>query len=219
MTVFVVATVSSFVDSQRISAFHYEMFHGVSHRPGLKHAHIDYALGDIYDVAMQITRSGPIVPDIFSPSTNLVVSAAVKHKLRSWKNIDFCEIAFRKLVWFEWQIGDFSWYDDPTRTQPPEMFHELPDSPELHRSIGSYYEMILPRLAKLRDRYQPSRQLRVDLGSGCAITSVELDLSPELVLDYPALKALGTIVFRADLFDVVSEHLDRDFYRVVEAAV
>jgi hypothetical protein len=190
------------------------MFHGdeINGPDQSSNAHL---LGDDLSQPLRLIRTGRIVPHVFSPSVTLVVSADVREKLETLPHIDFLPVVFEKLVDYQFRAGDFSYFDlpafrrNPAEANPETLLQRLPDIPELHSQIGSYYEVVVPRLGDIADNYTNLKHFSVKLEH--CIGKVECDLSAEIIYAYPIVWRYANI-FSEEAFALVSPFIDWDYF-------
>lgn len=220
MEAFVIHKRVKLARSNRIRAFHYNLYHGVERRPIGDRGYVQYYLHDQLSERQSIVRSGTRVPDIFAPGLVWIVSEAVRECLRTTTNVDCFAVQFEKIFDMDFREGDFSWYDDPMRKQPPALFDDLPEAPELRWHLGSYYELIIARNHVVGQHFPSSKRLPVDLsdayvGGG----NMEIWGCAELLEEYPMTREDGTHFVRSDIFELLEEYLHPDYFLVKEVRV
>src|SRR4051812_17977665 len=99
-------SLAKFTSSDRIDAFHYDMFHG--REIGEMEPH-DYG-GDL-STPLRLLRNTWRIPDVFQPASNLVVSQAARFELEKLRNIALLRVEFAKLISYPYRAGDFTFYD------------------------------------------------------------------------------------------------------------
>ena len=217
------AYLDTFTMSERINVFHYCMFHGEASRQGssflLNAAH---SLDDDFSDPICLSRNGTKIPDVFKPTTNLVVAFHVKEKLEQLPGIAFCPVAFAKLIDFPYQAGDFSYFStvkyrlNPTKEDPETLIARLPNCPHLHHKAGKYYELVVDANWKIEQRYDHLSLVRFVKPYLCQSQIVELKLSRQMLADHPIFWVEGGILLTAMAFRLLSDHLDRDYFSVTE---
>ncbi len=168
-------------------------------------------------------RSAHWRPDVFEPA-RLVVCDAVRSKLSWVPHIEFRPVKFVKLFDFPYYPpGDFSFSDHPLwkkvvrEGHANRLFERLPDVPELHRDFPPYCELI-PSAARLETPHSPAeKQVLVPMPEGSGGPK-EVMLSEELMRDYPILGWSYTL-FNEAVFPLISPHLDRNYFDVVEVEI
>lgn len=150
------------------------------------------------------------------PGGHLVVSEEVKSILEESGPCEFLQVEFVKLINSPFcEKGDFSCYrpDDELRTSVDlvDLLDDYPDVPKLHETIGKYYELLLPAIAKLEEEFEDMTQLHISMDGGY----IEIDemVSEEMLTKYPMLSC-GPSLFREDVYLAVEEFLDKDFFLV-----
>ncbi|MCA9069651.1 MAG: hypothetical protein KDA84_12040 [Planctomycetaceae bacterium] len=210
--------------SDKISAEHHAMFHGEAFRSGMKSIHAKKATWfNSVRTPLQLVHSKQLIPDLFQPAHNLVVSEAVKEKLLGLNKVGFLKVEFEKLVDFYSEKGVFEYYDmeeayneygEPI--SPEEHLISLPDDPEAHKSLKDFYEVIIPTDKELVD--------------GKSFREVEIEMEPPswhgnpLVIRYNQeqfeqhflIKAQSSIIFEPSVFERIRPHIDFDYFLVKE---
>ena len=166
----------------------------------------------VRDGSMHIVRSGRVVPDLFMTAQALIVNAHLAERLRTKNpNINLRPVVFEKLVDFFFEKGDLSWYERTPYVDPEVAMRALPDVPEYHRNFGTYYEIIPARQSDLpedlvrdaaRGWFDPDQPLK---------KRKEFVFSAELFDLYP-VHWQGYTVMRTELFDVLRDAIDPDFF-------
>jgi hypothetical protein len=90
--------------SDRINVFHYCMFHGEDElKSGTYKTNPSHYLGEDLSDIVSLSRNGRAVPDVFMPSTSLIVSDRVMKMLQGLPNVIFLEVEFKKIIDFPYQ--------------------------------------------------------------------------------------------------------------------
>jgi hypothetical protein len=224
MRLFLVGTRTS---SDRIDTLHYHMFHGHAERPSVRFPNDPaHNVGEDLGEALRLSRNGRIVPQVFQPRSSMIVSEPIAQRLARFQNAVLIPVLFDKLVDYDFTAGDFSFYDqsafrrNPMRNDPATLIQRLPDIPELHSRIGSFFELVIARIdqSSVKPRDDKSRRpvgFQIEyLGSLKAVT---LKLSPLLLQLYPMMWAEGCILFVEAAFADIKRHLDLDYFFVAES--
>ena len=172
-------------DSDRISYFHYYMFHGMWDSVNLDS--VDPQTGE---KRRNLMRNARIVPPIVQIHKDLYVSERVKKKLERVPGIRFVRANFTRLVDYPFDKGDFFFYKTPyfqaagCPLASDEFFDEflrsLPDVPEYHRTIEPFYKVeATPHfVAEELDPKAPKVACRMPK---CTTESMRLRLSPRMM--------------------------------------
>jgi len=148
------------------------------------------------------------------PSTHAVVKGCLAEKLRGFQNIRLVPVVFKRLVDMDWAKGDMSWPLGGYRN-PSDVLTTLPDVPEFHQQIGSYFEVQTYRLKDILDRYPSAKGITIEFLTPPLQEAEVVPLSPEMLTDFPIFW-WGTPIVNSDVFDILDAHLDRDFFIVRE---
>ena len=123
MTLHVVKKLTSFIGSERLRTFHYDMYHGTFSRCGIVYPmQPDASIDNEIREPMEVVRIGRFIPDVFCPGRHFVVSEMLMAQLSRLQNIEFLRIRFRKLIDYPYAKGDFSFYDDPICDDSQDLF-------------------------------------------------------------------------------------------------
>jgi len=206
--------------SARTNVFHTKMFHGqLEPRGPVAATSQEHFLGSDVSQPLCVRRNGWRVPDVFEPVLGgLIVSERVRRELEDLPHVEFLEVVFTKLVDYPYYAGDFSYYDrpeflhDPVGEDPERLLDRLPDVPEMHKTIGRYYELVLARHWQVKDRYPDLVKAYFQTSPLVTVETHEIDLSTELLSDYPILNVIEGIMFRADVFERVERFIDWDYF-------
>lgn len=202
----------------RISHFHFKLFHGDETVETRRNR-----LND--SVPLRLIRNARNVPPVFEPSAYLVVAERVKHLLESLPHVGFLTVFFDKVLDFPvYPPGKSLFEDNPDfRKLVDEVGYDdfldgLPDVPELHCSLGTYYELLVPRLSDLSPRYGSCKEIVCRMPRASGTQEEVLTLSHDLLVDYP-IAWWSYYVFNGEAFGRISAFLDRDYFEVVELEV
>lgn len=199
-------------NSERVSMFHYVMFHGQGNREGVQWPEMPWAwYHNTLRTPLEIRRNGTFVPPVFL-CKHLVVRRDVADALRCFSGFDLLQVKFTKLIDYPVEVGDFSYRDtvpcDPDR--PDDLLDILPDVPALHESIDAFYEVIGTLPSHVLERYDNVYHLEVYPISDPP-HYVDEDISPNMFRDYPVV-GIRPILIREDVFDVLQPHLNMDLF-------
>jgi hypothetical protein len=214
MKFYTITAVSNFLKRPIVSSYHYAMFHGLAERGGKEYPHDTSAWANSESSAsLLISRTVRRIPEISRPSTHLVVSERLAERLRYVPNIRLAPVVFKRLVDVEWEKGDMSWPEKCGPVEPRELLRTLPDIPEFHEQIGSFFEVQTYRLKDIVDRYPSAKEVIIEKDTPPFEEAAAVRLSPEMLTDYPMLWWYGIIV-NPEAFNVLDADLDRDFFIV-----
>jgi hypothetical protein len=200
------------------------MFHGEAIRSGLRSIHAKNATwSNSVRTPLHIIHSKQVIPDVFKPAHNLVVSERVKQRLIDVNHVEFVEVVFDKLVDFYYEKGSFTYFDSKDSfTELGEIIPaidyliSLPDDREAHRGLGKYYELVIPD--------------DEEMVNGLVHTAVSIDIEPPswqgdpLVIRYnkevfeqnPIIKVQSSIAFELEVFSRIREYIDMDYFHIKE---
>lgn len=206
--------VSNYIDNPRIDSFHAEMFHGLAERDGEEYPHCPnvFAYSDSFGT-LTISRSGRRVPEITQPSGDFVVSESLAEKLKDVPNIRISPVAFKRLVDVEYEKGDLALGEKWGYRDPHDLLRLLPDVPEFHETIGSYFEIHTWRLQDVVDRYEDATDFALVEGMPPMDEIKSIRLSKEMLSDYPILWFGDTIVSE-EVLHILRNDLDPDLFIV-----
>lgn len=194
------------------------MFHGKGQRNGKPYPYQPrYRPGDEIREPLKVVRNGLIVPEVFSPAGDLVVSERLQHTLKQLPNIAFCPVVFEKLFSYSYSAGDFSfwetipgYYDDG---EGPERFAAtLPDIPEFHCAIGQFYELVLHHAYSLARSHPWVRPQSIRVEKYDVVNYVIL--SPDVLRNYPIYEAEYGFILSPAAFHIMDSCFDRVYYHV-----
>jgi len=211
-----------FSASKRINVFHYYMFHGKVSRKGIAYPEDpSHSPSDLLD-PLCLSRNGRLIPEVFLPATNLVVSSSVRKELELLTNITLLEVAFTKLVDYNYQAGDFSYYHRPEFRKHPEkedpetLIERLLDAPQLHWTVGQYYEVVVPWLDDILDCYSDHKVTVFHANPFGFNERFELLLSERLLEEYTIVRAQPGLILNVSTFEILAPHIDWDYFASVE---
>jgi hypothetical protein len=211
MKFYTITAVSNFLRRPLISAYHYDMFHGfVEHDSRESPRHTRAWANTESPGPLVISRTIHGIPDISELDTHLVVSERIADRLSRFQNIRLVPVVFKRLVDVRWAKGDMSWAKGGPG-DPSDVLRTLPDVPEFHQQIGSFFEVQTFRLKDIFDRYPTTKDVAIEFRTPPLQETEAVPLSSEMLVDYPILWWRSTIV-NSEVFDILDAHLDRDFF-------
>lgn len=216
MRFFGITRVSNFIDNQLIQTFHYDMFHGLAERAGKAHPNDKLVFPNTESPSsLEISRTGRRVPDICQPSHHLVVSERYATQLQALPHLRIMPVTFKRLVDVDYEKGDMSWFKKWGGGDPLDLLRRLPDVPEFHRQIGSYYEVQSYRGCDIVDNYAQLLEVPIVARTPPMDETRVIRLSREMLEDYPIL-GYGTKILSERAFQILADGFDRDFFIIRE---
>lgn len=199
------------INSARIKAFHYDMFHGCQWSP-MERLSRPF-LGEPLNEPLTLLRNVYRIPSVFQDFNTLLLSEHVRAKLAALQNIAFLEVKFHKLIEYPYAAGDDSFYrsesiDDEIKLNPRLLYDRLPTNPALRDKAGRYFELVTPRHADLIARYPGAIEYPYALRT-CPQSHVKL--SRQIMTDYPILWC-GPTLLRGDVFPLIEGDIDWDYF-------
>ena len=211
-----ITSVSNFINNRLIQSFHCNMFHGLAERDGKASPNDSLVFPNTYSPSsLQISRTARHVPDICEPGRHLVVSERFATQLQSLPNLRIMPVVFKRLVDVKYEKGDMSWFKTWGGGDPLDFLRTLPDVPEFHRQIGSYYEVQSYRGCDVVDNYAQLREAPIVTGTPPMDETRVIRLSREMLDNYPIL-GYGTKILSERAFQILAEGFDRDFFIIRE---
>jgi hypothetical protein len=215
--------IGSILHADRISHVHYRLFHGEETVDTRWSRFKDPSL--VGTAPLCLIRNARNVPLVFAPSAGLVICENAKKSLETFPHVRLFPVRFAKVVDFPVPApGDFSFEDTPQfKRLVAEVGYEdfldgLADVPELHQSLGLYYELLVPRLCDVAARYSSYKHVVCEMPTAAGSQKQILTLSPEILTDYP-ITQWGYDVFNEEAFARIKAYLDWDYFEVVELEV
>lgn len=208
----------------RTSTFHHEMFHGLSWRKGRLAARNPFGERQYLEPETQnpllIVRNGRMIPPVTDPRPTLIVAEAVKHVLGRLPRIGFLPVAFWRLFDYPFETGNYDFEQDPRWKEYCSeicgkdyawFFVGLPDEPDLHRTIGAYYEVLTPSPVDLEREYTEARELNMPMASG--------RISERMLVDNSIIHAPPGYFMNQHAFSLLSPYLDCEYFVLLEIEV
>lgn len=213
----------------RICGVHLTLFHGNAIRAdalaNLAEWNRPYSsprahdIGDDLSHPLLLIRSGLCVPLIFMPYP-LVIREEIYQHLRDFPGLVFVEAKPKKLVRLWKPVGDFSFLRNPKdpifrhyRYHPSDnLLDRMPNDPSLFPTFPRCYEMVSYNVARYRGDEPRTVRVNFILDDGME-TEVHWSCPSWIIDKYPLL--WGTELFlREDLFELVEDAIDYDFFAV-----
>lgn len=125
--------------------------------------------------------------------------------------IEFLPVIFEKLVHLEMPaLGNYDWCNGQMRHTHQE-YSRRKDRPELHESIGVYYEVLGANCVDVDERYNDWVELPPDFGNYCGLfRPIPRRISWNAFRDF----AMIDNVVRPDLFAILAPYLDLDYFAI-----
>ncbi|MFV0443413.1 MAG: hypothetical protein ACK5Q5_07565 [Planctomycetaceae bacterium] len=214
--------------SHRVSGYHSMVFHGdgyyLSRKSGPGPWPTVPAVNSENRELLHVIRSGRFVPPVFVAGAMLVVCEAVKAKLTTLPNVDVAPVVFERLVDLPMpDIGDFS--AEARNPIAGEVLMAAPDVPELHETIGNYYQVLEFHSYSFKEQYPDYGPVMVNFGTypgrpGVGKTSPgPVDASLKMLDEYPMVQ-LGTVhMLREDAFSLLAPFLNLDYFSIASLAI
>lgn len=214
MNLFVVDQFTVYIHSETITEAHGVMYDGTASRPPRERPPYAVArIGNDVREPLHVIRSKNIIPDVFKPGSNFVVSEVVRDKLSSLPNLEFLEVVFDRLVDFYYEKGDGSfYYESDTLESPGERLVELPDCPEAHEDVGRFFELINAKNSDIVDNYDSVERICVEIGRPKSHDPVVGHISKQMMTDYPILKVEWGFLFNEEAYRLFEPHIDWDYF-------
>ena len=197
----------------RFNILQYYMFHGKCSRD---------AAGNIR-TPLALIRNGRLIPDVFCPGLTMVVSERVRRCIEQIPGIAFRDVIFEKLVDFDYQVGDFSYFNtteyraNPEREDPEMLIERLPDVKSFHESVGRNFELVIPSYEDIRTSHMGDNELtvRIPEAKEHVFLSEPFAVTRRMIENTPIFRN-GEFFVNGQFLDYTRDFLDRDFFRVEE---
>jgi len=189
----------------RVDGYHYFMFHGTARRHGAKHPLTDYALGDVLEHPVSVTKNVYEISLVFQPATNLIASEFVAGQLAALPNVELLEVKYEKLFWTPYEKGRF---DHEAFEDEDELLGREKHDPSLTEDIGRYFEVIVARLSDVAQHFDGLVPVRLNRPGR---HPVDVEVSDKLLEEHPMLWWHG-ILLAGPAAEIVLPHLDQDYF-------
>jgi hypothetical protein len=211
-----VTEVSNFISTPEITSFHSAMFNGLAERDGKEFPHDAVVRADTENVSpLNVSHTICNVANIFCPGRHLVLSQSIADRLSFVQNIRLRPIRFKRLVDIDWQKGDLSFFETWNNPDPRRLLRMQPDVKDYHERIGNYFELHTYRLSDVVERFGSTQEIAIETGTPPLEKTELIRLSPALLDEFPIIW-WSSLIFREDVFHLVDQELDRDFFIVRE---
>ena len=211
-----------------MTILHYKLFHGQQTRGSPYRSGIPF-FGDQEKRPLRITHNLRRIPDVFAPESSLVISARVLEAVGELPFVEYRPVSFPELIDFDVPpLGDAHWETNAALRKaaeskewpgwPSNLFEHLPQATEEQRkSVGEFYEMVVPRLKEAVTEFPDARPIQVPRPNTIDKTN-EIRICPALLQKHPVFWWSQT-VFAEWAFRRIEPFLDRDYLEVVEFEV
>jgi hypothetical protein len=215
----VVTVLTFYGNTDRIDAFHAEMFHGRADRGGESPTSKSARLAHDVDRPMRIHKNAFQIADVFAPEFQLVVSSLARGSLLDVPHLRFVPITFRTLFSCPYGAGDFSFWEDlPDYRIQQEFIDQQKNDPQLHSYVGDYFELVAPPVRDIRDRFEGLRSVSVDIASSEFDDPLELPLSAQLLEECPVFSC-GSFEMSDAVFSRLEAYVDWTYFTHVEGSL
>lgn len=207
------------VNRQECDAFHHTVFHGTYRVSDRKLSSQMPTLGSEYTNPLHITRTGVRAPGIFKLAAALIVKHDLMEMLKTFPGVDFLQVRFDKLVDFVCEPGDQSYWKLPgfrprLEDAPEAYLRSLPDCPDLHSSMGAYYEVICEsyiRLMNANADYRPSSQIDIEIHPKSS-RNASFKVDPRIFESHCIVLVPSAFIVWSSVYEIISEFLDPRFF-------
>jgi hypothetical protein len=172
---------------------------------------------------MRLSRNAWNIPEVFYPHPNgsLVVSERIARELSATQGIALVPVLFRKVFYHEFSSGvslrGAPAFSGVTPEDTPEsILDQLPDyNPGIN---GKFFEVVTEVLQLISDRYKYTQRIYYYRRSMRDLQRCELQLSKEIMQDYPMLWA-GPVLMTETIYELLQPHLDADYFHIRELQI
>ena len=189
-------------------AFHASMFRG--QQLGEKYARYP-ALGN-KPSSLKLAKNLYNLADVFVPTTNLVVSDAVRSLLTSLPcSVDFVQVTFQQPFLYPYRLGDFTYSDDfPRGTMEDDIIEGVAKRHACGPPSEAFYEVLTHKAESLAPDYADTN-LRVVAQDVNYIDPKEVHVSAKMLEDHGIVWDCGFLL-RSDVFHQLDPFLTRPFF-------
>jgi hypothetical protein len=198
----------AFARPDDVDTFHSSMFHGtVDHRFPVADNH----LGTTLATHLHLKKNVFDLASVIKPHRNLVVSSAIKDRLAVFQNVGFWEVVFTALYYIPYRPGDWSGipedYDDQV-----VWLDQMQNDPSLERKVSKYFELVVPQHSSVATRF--TSPVPHHFTSLTYKTAVALDLSREMLNEYPAIWTAEGILMSEMFFRTIEDSINRRYFKM-----
>lgn len=175
-------------------------------------------IGDDLSHPLLLIRSGVYIPPIFNPSVALVIREELYQRLRDFPGLVFADAKPKKLINLWKPIGDFSFYEsrDPVirrnRRRPDMLLDWMPNDPNLFAGFPKCYELVAYNVQKYRGEEPHTVNVRFVMNNDRE-TEVDWSAPSSIIESYPLLWS-SVFFLRQDLFDLIQDSIDYNFFAI-----
>jgi hypothetical protein len=209
--------------TDRIDAFHMEMFHGQCRLAGLKSRY--HKPGDDLTNPLLYTCNGFRPPDVAMPSLNFIVSERVRSVLMDLPGLAFAPVVLEKVIELPYAAGDFSFYDradirrDLRRHGYETVFRRWKDRPELHAAVGARFEVVNSVDTELAGMYPEAKPVGLPDPRENDDELTPTPLSERMLKENSLVGTMCGTAFAPDAFRRIERFLDRDYFAVADVPI
>lgn len=212
-SIYLVSAISHFLRFPRIRSYHAAFFHGIAHRNGewypFDSKGIDASMESVAPITVSFNQHR--VPDFCKPGGWPVVTEVFRDRLQNVPNLKTNPILVGKVTDYPWEPGtriDIR----PDSLTDRELFEKLPSKEPTDLRVR--YELITYRHQLVCKEFMNSREVILEVGTPPGVDECEYSYSAELLDEYPIHWFEGSMVFAEDVWERVSELVDREFFIV-----
>lgn len=226
MRLFALSIPATYNTKGKIDGLHLELFHGDAIRADAPANPADWDdscpcahdIGDDLSHPLLLIRSGLYVPLIFQPFA-LVIREEIYQSICDFPGLVFVEAKPKKLIRLWKPVGDFSFYKskDPiirrNKYRVDTLLDWMPNDPSLFPSFPKCYEMVPYNVARYQGDEPRTVRINFIMNDSSGRSKVEWSCPSWIIDTYPLLR--GSVHFlREDLFELVEDAIDYDFFVV-----
>lgn len=177
-----------------------------------------HSIGDDLSHPLLLIRSGLYIPPIFNPGVALVIRQELYGRLRDFPGLVFADAKPKKLINLWKPIGDFSFYEsrDPVirrnKRRPDMLLDWMPNDPSLFAKFPKCYELVAYNVHLYRGEEPHTVRVNFVMNNDRE-TKVEFTCPTSIIDTYPVLWS-SVFFLRQDLFDLIEDFIDYDFFAV-----
>lgn len=211
--------------SKKMDIVHKLLFHGDAIRADAPTNPVEWGpgtwshrIGDDLSHPLLLIRSGVYVPPIFNPAVALVIREELYQRIRNFPGLVFADAKPKKLINLWKPIGDFSFYEsrDPVirrnKRRPDDLLDWMPNYPSLFATFPKCYELVAYNVHMYRGEEPHTVHVRFVMNNDRE-TDVEWSAPSSIIETYPLLRG-GVFFLRQDLFDLIEDVIDYNFFAI-----